>query len=102
MTTTATKTWTQDEVTAALVYIRPIAEQMLSVYRNATGLRTLINTLPTRSVRSELFRQKYDDTMDRLVELNEEIDAVGVTVTSYSPPRVLFESDKGPITWELD
>lgn len=88
MTATA-RIWTEDQANAALVYLRPIVEQAMGIYRDAMDMRARIRWCPDGRHRDEL-KGEYETMMDRLTALTDDVDRTGASLQNYRTGSIMF------------
>jgi hypothetical protein len=81
--------FTLEQANRALVYVRRIADDITHCYHRAVGIRERIERPLPGDLLDEL-KQDYDVAMDRLNDLIEELQQVGVELKDFEQGLIEF------------
>ena len=80
---------------AALVYVGPIALEIVDRYREFTGLRRTLEQQTTDARRARELRERLDAVVARLDQLQEEVREVGCELKDWARGLLDFPSEFG-------
>ncbi len=99
------KTFTVDEANRALPYVQRVAEDIVEAYGDVKQLRRTLDAQIVNGEDTTLMDRHYEQAMDRLGGLMDELKAVGCELRDFEQGLIDFPADQDGrevmLCWQL-